>query len=124
VAVLAAGRTLERNSIGEAQNTAVITLLVTPDDAQRLTLASSQGRIQLSLRNPLDTKQDEVPAAVSRGLFHGLPAAPVVRTAVHHIENHMDTTPKPPIPSDMKIEVYQGDKKQDYKFPEEGSGNN
>ena len=124
VAVLASGRTLERTSTGEAQNTAVITLLVTPDDAQRLALASKQGSIQLSLRNPLDTKQDEVPPALSKGLFRGLPAAPVVRPAVHRIENHIDTTPKSPTPSGMSIEVYQGDKKQDYKFPEEGSGTN
>jgi pilus assembly protein CpaB len=125
VAVLASGRTLERSSTGEAQNTAVITLLVTPDDAQRLVLASKQGTIQLSLRNPLDTKQDEVAPALSKGLFHGLPVSPVVRPAVHRI----DTTPKPaaPVaaPSGMSIEVYQGDKKQDYKFPnEEGSGTN
>lgn len=123
VAVLASGRTLERTSTGEAQNTAVITLLVTPDDAQRLALASKQGTIQLSLRNPLDTKQDEVPPALSKGLFHGLTVAPVVRPAVHRIES----TPKAPTPvaaPGMSIEVYQGDKKQDYKFPEEGSGTN
>jgi pilus assembly protein CpaB len=123
VAVLASGRTLERTSTGEAQNTAVITLLVTPDDAQRLTLASKQGTIQLALRNPLDTKQDEVPTTVTRGLFHGAPAAtPVIRPAVHH-----DTIPKAPIPvaaPGVNIEVYQGDKKQEYKFSEEGSGTN
>ena len=123
VAVLASGRTLERTSTGEAQNTAVITLLVTLDDAQRLTLASNQGKIQLILRNPLDTKQDEVSAAVSRGLFHGAPAAtPVIRPAVHHL----DTAPKPPTPvatpSGVNVEVYQGDKKQEYKFSDEGSG--
>src|SRR5580698_9059965 len=81
VAVLASGHTLERNSSGEAQNTAVITLLVSPDDAQRLTLASSQGHIQLALRNPLDTKQDEFPASNSRGLYKGLAAPPTVQPA-------------------------------------------
>src|SRR6266849_2568621 len=69
VAVLASGHTLERTSTGEAQNTAVITLLVSPDDAQRLTLASSEGHIQLALRNPLDTKQDEVAASRSNSLY-------------------------------------------------------
>jgi len=124
VAVLASGRTLERTTTGEAQNTAVITLLVTPDDAQRLTLASTQGRIQLALRNPLDTKQDDVPASLSRTLFRGgAPSPPIVRPAVHH----MDTTPKPPIvnlPSAVSVEVYQGDKKQEVKLPEEGAGTN
>jgi pilus assembly protein CpaB len=119
VAVLASGHTLERSSTGEAQNTAVITLLVTPDDAQRLTLASSRGHIQLALRNPLDTKQDEVPSANSRGLFKiAAPAAPVRTVPVHHV------TPKsaPPQPSPgVQVEVYQGDKKMDVvKFPDEG----
>jgi len=41
IEVLASGPRLERTSTGEAQNTAVITLLVSPDDAQRLTLAST-----------------------------------------------------------------------------------
>jgi pilus assembly protein CpaB len=123
VAVLASGRTLERTTTGEAQNTAVITLLVTPDDAQRLTLASSQGRIQLALRNPLDTKQDDVPASLSRTLFRSGSPPPIVRPAVHH----MDKTAKPPIvnlPAPVSVEVYQGDKKQDIKLPEEGAGTN
>src|ERR1700728_3641010 len=74
VRVIAAGHTLEHSATGEAQNTAVITLLVSPDDAQRLTLASSQGHIQLALRSPLDTKQDDVASSSARGLYKG--AAP------------------------------------------------
>jgi pilus assembly protein CpaB len=57
VAVLAAGQRLERNSVEEPQNAAVFTLLVSPQDAEKLTLASSQGHIQLMLRNRLDQKQ-------------------------------------------------------------------
>src|ERR1700732_3571074 len=76
VAVLASGHTLERTATGEAQTTAVITLLVSPDDAQRLTLASSEGHIQLALRNPLDTRQDQFPASNSRGLYRFTAPAP------------------------------------------------
>lgn len=121
VAVLASGHTLERTSTGEAQNTAVITLLVTPDDAQRLTLASSEGRIQLSLRNPLDTKQDDVPASQSRGLFR-LGAAPVpVHPQVRRV-NAPKVPPAAPVSTGVSVEVYQGDKKVDVvKFPDEGS---
>jgi pilus assembly protein CpaB len=36
----------------------VATLLVTPEDAQKLELAKNEGRISLSLRNPLDTKNE------------------------------------------------------------------
>lgn len=35
----------------------VVTLLLTPDDAQKLELAKNEGRISLSLRNPLDSSQ-------------------------------------------------------------------
>src|ERR1700675_4906896 len=78
VAVIASGHTLERNASGDAQNTPVITLLTSTDDAERLTLASAGGRIQLSLRNPLDTHQDAVDAANAKGLYKGGtgPAAP------------------------------------------------
>ena len=71
VAVIASGHTLERSANGEAQSTPVITLLATPEDAERLTLASSEGKIQLSLRNPLDTHQDAVDAANAKGLYKG-----------------------------------------------------
>jgi len=121
VAVLASGHTLERTSTGEAQNTAVITLLVTPDDAQRLTLASSEGHIQLALRNPLDTKQDEVPPSISRGLFRGVPAPPSVRPAVHHPVTPKTTVPALPASTGVSVEVWQGDKRTETKFPDEGS---
>ena len=62
--MIATGQKLERNTAGEPQVTPVITLLVSPDDAQKLTLATTQGKIQLALRNPLDTKQQEL-ASVS-----------------------------------------------------------
>jgi pilus assembly protein CpaB len=122
VAVLASGHTLERTATGEAQNTAVITLLVSPEDAQRLTLASSQGHIQLALRNPLDTKQDEVAAANARGLFKGT-AAPAPTQVVHHVMMAKKTAPPPPPTSTgVSVEVYQGDKKAEVvKFPDENS---
>ena len=119
VAVLASGHTLERTSTGEAQNTAVITLLVSPDDAQRLTLASSEGHIQLALRNPLDTKQDEVAVSNSRGLYKGLAAPEPVHTTVHHV-SIPKTAPPPAAPTGVSIEVYQGDKKTDTKCGDNG----
>jgi len=126
VAVLASGHTLERTSTGEAQNTAVITLQVTPEDAQRLTLASSEGHIQLALRNPLDTKQDEVPPSVSRALYRGgVAPAPVHAPVVRHIDVPNKPAPAVPASTGVSVEVYQGDKKPDVvKFPEEGSETN
>jgi pilus assembly protein CpaB len=122
VAVIASGHTLERTATGEAQNTAVITLLVSPEDAQRLTLASSQGRIQLSLRNPLDTKQDEVAAAYSRALFKGVAAPAPTTQPVHHVVVAKKTAP-PPLPAStgVSVEVYQGDKKSEVVLPNDNS---
>jgi pilus assembly protein CpaB len=119
VAVIAAGHTLERTATGEPQNTPVITLLVSPDDAQRLTLASSEGKIQLVLRNPLDTRQDELAASSAKGLYKGIaPAATAAPARPRPVKKKAE--PTPPAPSVFSIEVYQGDKKPDVvKFPEE-----
>jgi pilus assembly protein CpaB len=117
VQVIASGHTLERTSTGEAQNTAVITLLVSPDDAERLTLASSQGHIQLALRNPLDTRQEEVAAANSRGLYHIAAAPAPPKPVVHHAAPVKAT---PPPDTSVSVEVIPGDKKAEVvKFPDE-----
>jgi len=119
VAVIASGHTLERSANGEALTTPVITLLATPEDAERLTLASSEGKIQLSLRNPLDTHQDAVDAANARGLYKGgtVPAAPP-RAAVRSVKQKKIEKP-PPSPSVLSVEVYKGDKKTIVPLPEQ-----
>jgi pilus assembly protein CpaB len=119
VAVIASGQRLERNAAGEAQSTPVITLLASPEDAERLTLASSEGKIQLVLRNPLDTHQDPVEAANAKGLYMGgTPVAARPRITVRPVKQK--TEPPPTSPSVLSIEVYQGDKKPDVvKFPEQ-----
>jgi pilus assembly protein CpaB len=110
-AVIATGANLERNSNGQPQNTPVITLLLSPDDAQKLTLASTQGRIQLALRNPLDTKQQNI-SATNTGALYGIASAPAPhRVAVRHKE-----APVPAAPSSYIVEVIQGNKKQTAEF--------
>jgi pilus assembly protein CpaB len=55
VQVLAAGTKLDNTADKDKPvPVSVVTLLVNPDEAERLTLASSEGKIQLALRNPLD----------------------------------------------------------------------
>ena len=44
----------------------VVTLIVTPDQAERLTLASTEGKIQLALRNPLDLESPETAGRQAR----------------------------------------------------------
>jgi pilus assembly protein CpaB len=121
VAVIASGQRLERNAAGEAQATPVITLLASPEDAERLTLASSEGKIQLVLRNPLDTHQDPVEAANAKGLYMGgTPVAARPRLTIRPVRQK--TEPPPTSPSVLSVEVYQGDKKPDIvKFPEQNA---
>ena len=61
VAVIASGQKLDRSSSGEPQNTPVITLLVSPEDAKKLTLACSKGRIRLILRHPQQQPMPDMP---------------------------------------------------------------
>ena len=112
VAVLAADKRLERNSAGDPENSAVITLLVSPDDAQKLTLASSQGKIQLSLRNPLDTKAQDLALVGSNALYRGVPA-PVHPPTTHKAKA---VTVAPAAPQVYSVEVIKGDKKEETKF--------
>jgi pilus assembly protein CpaB len=115
VAVIATGQRLERNSAGEAQSAPVVTLLVSPDDAERLTLASTQGHIQLALRNPLDTKQEDVAAVRSNSLYKGSPE-PAVAAAPRSRAKHIIVQAPPPGPTTYTVEVYKGDKKEEDKF--------
>jgi pilus assembly protein CpaB len=115
VAVIATGQRLERNSAGEAQSAPVVTLLLSPDDAERLTLASSQGHIQLALRNPLDTQQTDVAAVKANSLYKG-GVEPAPAAAPRSRPRHVEPQSPPSIPSAYTVEVYKGDKKEETKF--------
>jgi pilus assembly protein CpaB len=112
VAVIATGQSLERNSAGEPHNAPVITLLVSPDDAERLTLASTQGHIQLALRNPLDTKQDQVAAVDASSLYKGVPSAAPKTLA----KARRPAVAAPTVPSVYSVEVIHGEKKDVANF--------
>jgi pilus assembly protein CpaB len=119
VAVIAAGQKLERNAAGEPQTTPVITLLVSPDDAQKLTLASSQGHIQLALRNPIDTKKEELPGTKAGGLYRGVQtaAAPAPKPKVVKAPK-VETAPPS---TGYKVQVIRGNKVDETKFPDQGA---
>lgn len=61
ITVLSAGQTMQAESRGQAINTPVVTLLVTPEQAEILTLASTEGHIQLDLRNGSDHGMEKPP---------------------------------------------------------------
>ena len=115
VAVIAVGRSLLDRVTGDATNAGVVTLLVSPDDAQKLTLASQEGRIQLSLRNPLDTRQDPVVPTKASSLAPGQSSAPVVesRPKVHKaVEKVAPAAP----PGPYQVEMIRGGKRDETKF--------
>jgi pilus assembly protein CpaB len=108
VEVLTAGTRLEQDTTdGKPMQVTVVTLLVTPDQSERLTLASTEGKIQLALRNPLDRETPDTPG-IRPGVLLGLAQA---RPApVRRVVPTTPGAPPPPIPP-PSIEIIRGDKR-------------
>jgi pilus assembly protein CpaB len=79
IQVLSAGTDIQKDAEGKPQQVQVVNLLVTPEQAETLSLASNQFKIQLVLRNPLDTKIAKVPGTATNILFGGQGAAAAPR---------------------------------------------
>ncbi|MGB0063175.1 MAG: Flp pilus assembly protein CpaB, partial [Terracidiphilus sp.] len=74
IQVLSAGTDIQKDATGKPQQVQVVTLLVTPEQAETLSLASTMLKIQLALRNPLDTEIAKVPPTDMSALFaNGVP---------------------------------------------------
>ena len=88
VQVLTAGTRMEQDQDeNKPMQVTVVTLLVNPEQAERLALASTEGKIQLALRNPLDTRaRPRRPASAPAGLLGGKPAPAAPRDAVVALE--------------------------------------
>ena len=71
VQVLAAGQVVQQDAQGKPITVSVITLLVSPKDAETLILASNEGKIQLALRNTLDLADIRTSGASVRTLLPG-----------------------------------------------------
>lgn len=120
IEVLSAGQKIEKNVEGKPESAQVVNLLVTPDQAEILNLASSETKVQLVLRNPLDTKEEVTHGTSIASLFgqSGRPAAapvvyrPVISSAPVHHDPPVDT-----------IEVFNGTHKSEQLFqvPQGGS---
>jgi pilus assembly protein CpaB len=92
--------TVTKTSVAPATPAApptVVTLLVTPQGAERIALAQAEGQIMLVLRNPLDTAQAQTTGARTAALLGSdvsAPPAPAVRKIV---------APKPVAPSEPVV---------------------
>ena len=90
----------------------VVTLLVNPDEAERLTLAASEGKIQLALRNPLDRSAPATRGVRPAVLLGSEPATRVVpspRAAAASVAR-ATALPVPEI-SQPTVEIIRGDKR-------------
>jgi len=114
VRVLAAGQKIEQDREGKPQTVPVITLLVTPDDATKLTMGSTEGKIQLALRNTIDTKKNDPPPVLEAVLF--APPGGIKPAAPERHSSSKRPVASPP-PQSYVVEVITGSKRENKSFP-------
>jgi pilus assembly protein CpaB len=115
VQVLAAGQKLQTNAEGKPETVQVITLLVSPAEAQKLALAAQEGRIQLTLRNPLDAEASDV-SVLRNATLYGAPAAtPHLRSRPRERLIVAETIPT------YTVETIKGNKRDTTTFTESAS---
>jgi pilus assembly protein CpaB len=114
VEVLTAGQTIEPDPQGKPQQVDVVTLLLTPEDSQKLQLASTQGTIQFVLRNGTDKEVNKnlLAARLDQLVPMPKPAAPVVRAKTGRVIAAKPT---------YVLEVIEGTKKTVHKFNDSAS---
>jgi pilus assembly protein CpaB len=121
IEVLSAGQTFQKDAEGRPVTSQVVNLLVTPEQAESLDLASTQTHIQLVLRNPLDTEQTQTPGRMLAQLF-GRPTAPPAAKAAPRPQPRIPPPPPPappPVQLEVKVvEVLHGSKMALAKFTE------
>lgn len=117
IQVLSAGQNFQKDAEGKPVVVPVVNLLVSPEQAEILSLASNETRIQLVLRNPLDTQPSKTNGVQVAALFNEPKpaAAPRARPVVI-------TQAPPPVIQPVivlppfKVEVLNGDKKSEVQF--------
>jgi pilus assembly protein CpaB len=113
IPVLTSGQVIEQNIDGEPIQVTVITMLVTPEQAEELVLAATRGRIQLALRNTLDLDSISTEGARLNSLI------PTQRRVVRSSAPRR-ATPPPATPT-RQIEVWRGNQVETETLDEGGS---
>jgi pilus assembly protein CpaB len=108
IEVLSAGEKLQPDPSGKPQNVKVVTLLLTPNDAERLALASNQGTVQFVLRNASDQAQAQQRPVNVKDLQGN--AAPAVSVGMRK------AAAPPKSASVYEVETFDGAKKGVVKF--------
>ena len=113
VQVLTAGTRMEQGQDdNKPMQVTVVTLLVNPMQAERLALASTEGKIQLALRNPLDQGTPDTPGIRTAGLLGGkvIPSEPIraARPSKPRTQSAEPVVVSAPAPT---VEIIRGDKR-------------
>jgi len=122
IEVLSAGQDFKKDNEGKPLGVGVVNLLVTPEQAEMLSLASNQTTIQLVLRNPLDTQVAKTPGTAVVELFavNGPKKRPdptkVYIKAKPVPPPPVEVKPAPPVRQTFVMEVINGTKKSETKF--------
>jgi pilus assembly protein CpaB len=97
VYVLTAGTRYEKEKARDGQpiQTSVVTLLLTPQDAEKMTLAQSEGSIMLTLRNPMDRTPTQTNGVRTAALLGQASAPPVIKAQG---PRRVAVAPPPPAP--------------------------
>ena len=106
VRALAADQRYQQDIQGEPQYVTVVTLLVTPEQSEALTLAATEGRIQLALRNTLDAEEVATTGRRITSLVVGAPSGGPAPTA----------RPAAPVRPEQVIESYEGGQRTLLRF--------
>lgn len=115
IQVLSAGTDIQKDATGKPQQVQVVTLLVTPEQAQMLSLASNTLKIQLALRNPLDTEIAKVPPTQESSIFtNGAPPPPAPKGP------RRTAGPAQPKPQTYSIIINNGSKSSEQTYPVSG----
>jgi pilus assembly protein CpaB len=113
IEVLSAGINIQKDAEGKPQQVQVVNLLVTPEQAETLSLASTGAngtKIQLVLRNPLDTKTQDV-QETSEGNIFGSPNVPATTKP-----RLVSRSVKKPGNGHVSVEILNGSTRTEEKF--------
>lgn len=117
--VLTAGTKYDQENAKEGKPipSTVVTLLVTPEDGERIALAASEGQIMLALRNPLDTATTATTGVRTAGLLGqpttpapAKPRAPRASAPAKPVQPEVVATPAPKI---YTVEAIRGAKRSE-----------
>jgi pilus assembly protein CpaB len=125
IAVLSAGQNIQKDAEGKPATVQVINLLVTPQQAEVLSLVSNDMRIQLILRNPLDNQETQTTGMAASSVFSGTQYKPAEAARPRVAKTAYTPPPAKAVPEvvviPVTVEVIQGAKRETARFKDETS---